>query len=95
MVRILIADDNADTRAFVRSALGSRGWTICGEAANGRQAVLMASELKPDLVIVDLSMPMMTGLELLYQAMIHTAHTRGYGEMYLRNKGVTPPTYDV
>jgi len=36
-----------------------------------------------------------TGLELLYQAMIHTAHTRGYGEMYLRNKGVVPPTYDV
>ncbi len=39
--------------------------------------------------------PSMTGLELLYQAMIHTAHTRGYGEMYLRNKGVVPPTYDV
>jgi uncharacterized damage-inducible protein DinB len=37
----------------------------------------------------------MTGLDLLYQAMIHTAHTRGYGEMYLRNKGVIPPTYDV
>jgi uncharacterized damage-inducible protein DinB len=36
-----------------------------------------------------------TGLELLYQAMIHTAHTRGYAEMYLRNKGVVPPTYDV
>ena len=36
-----------------------------------------------------------TGLELLYQAMIHTAHTRGYGEMYLRIKGVTPPTYNV
>jgi uncharacterized damage-inducible protein DinB len=35
------------------------------------------------------------GLELLYQAMIHTAHTRGYGEMYLRIKGVVPPTYDV
>ena len=32
--------------------------------------------------------PSMTGLDLLYQAMIHTAHTRGYGEMYLRNKGV-------
>jgi DNA-binding NarL/FixJ family response regulator len=63
MVRILIADDNADTRAFVRSALASRGWTLCGEAANGRQAVLMASEMKPDLVILDLSMPMMTGLE--------------------------------
>jgi uncharacterized damage-inducible protein DinB len=38
---------------------------------------------------------MMTGLDLLYEAMIHTAHTRGYGEMYLRNKGVVPPTYNV
>jgi len=37
----------------------------------------------------------MTGLELLYQAMIHTAHTRGYAEMFLRNKGITPPRYDV
>lgn len=37
----------------------------------------------------------MTGLDVLYQAMIHTAHTRGYAEMYLRNKGVTPPEYDV
>jgi uncharacterized damage-inducible protein DinB len=39
--------------------------------------------------------PAMTGLDLLYQAMIHTAHTRGYGEMYLRNKGVIPPNYAV
>jgi DNA-binding NarL/FixJ family response regulator len=63
MFRILIADDSDDTRAFVRAALSTRGWTVCGEAANGRQAVLMASQLKPDLVIVDLSMPMLTGLE--------------------------------
>jgi uncharacterized damage-inducible protein DinB len=39
--------------------------------------------------------PSMTGLDILYQAMIHTAHTRGYGEMYLRNKGITPPEYSV
>jgi uncharacterized damage-inducible protein DinB len=39
--------------------------------------------------------PDVPGLELLYQAMIHTAHTRGYAEMFLRNKGVVPPTYDV
>jgi len=39
--------------------------------------------------------PSMTGLDLLYQAMIHTAHTRGYAEMYLRNKGIVPPEYDV
>jgi hypothetical protein len=34
-------------------------------------------------------------LEFLYQAMIHTAHTRGYAEMYLRNKGIVPPEYAV
>ena len=39
--------------------------------------------------------PSMTGPDLLYQAMIHTAHTRGYGEMYLRNMGVVPPSYNV
>jgi uncharacterized damage-inducible protein DinB len=39
--------------------------------------------------------PSMTGLDLLYGAMIHTAHTRGYAEMYLRNKGIVPPDYDV
>ena len=37
----------------------------------------------------------MTGSDLLYQAMIHTAHTRGYAEMYLRNKGIVPPQYAV
>ena len=37
----------------------------------------------------------MSGLELLYQASIHTAHTRGYAEMYLRNKGIVPPEYAV
>jgi uncharacterized damage-inducible protein DinB len=39
--------------------------------------------------------PSMTGLDLLYNAMIHTAHTRGYVEMFLRNKGILPPTYSV
>jgi uncharacterized damage-inducible protein DinB len=37
----------------------------------------------------------LTGLDLLYDAMIHTAHTRGYTEMFLRNKGIVPPTYSV
>jgi uncharacterized damage-inducible protein DinB len=39
--------------------------------------------------------PAQTGLDVLYGAMIHTAHTRGYAEMYLRNKCVVPPEYDV
>ena len=37
----------------------------------------------------------MTGIDLLLNAMVHTAHTRGYSDMYLRNKGVKPPTYQV
>ena len=37
----------------------------------------------------------MTGLDLLLNAMVHTAHTRGYAEMYLRQKGITPPVYAV
>lgn len=39
--------------------------------------------------------PAMTGLDLLLNAMVHTGHTRGYADMYLRNKGVKPPTYTV
>ena len=39
--------------------------------------------------------PAMTGLDLLLNAMVHTAHTRGYSDMYLRNKGIKPPTYQV
>jgi len=37
----------------------------------------------------------MTGLDAMLNAMVHTAHTRGYSDMYLRNKGVKPPTYQV
>jgi uncharacterized damage-inducible protein DinB len=39
--------------------------------------------------------PAMTGLDLLLNAMVHTAHTRGYADMCLREKGITPPTYAV
>lgn len=39
------------------------GWQVCGEAANGREAIDRASELNPDLVILDISMPVMGGLE--------------------------------
>jgi len=39
--------------------------------------------------------PAMTGLDILLNAMVHTGHTRGYADMYLRAKGITPPTYSV
>jgi len=64
VAKILIADDNEPLRTFLKATLSEHsGWSICGEAANGRQAVLMAIQSKPDLVVLDLSMPMLNGLE--------------------------------
>lgn len=62
---ILIVDDNTIIRRALRACLEEgRQWTVCGEAPNGRAALVMAKELKPDLVVVDLSMPGMNGFEL-------------------------------
>ena len=63
-VRIVIADDHEVVRQGVRRLLQSRPeWEICGEAENGRQAVSLAQELNPDALIMDISMPLMNGLE--------------------------------
>lgn len=63
-LRILIADDHDLLRRGVRTLLQSRqGWEICGEASNGREAVTQAQELKPDIVILDISMPDLNGVE--------------------------------
>jgi CheY-like chemotaxis protein len=61
--RILIADDHEALRRGLRSALLGAGWQVCGEAADGKQAVEKTKELKPDLVLLDLSMPVMSGHE--------------------------------
>lgn len=62
--RILLADDHAIVRHGLRAYLGSvSGVEVCGEATTGREAVDLAIKTKPDLVIIDLSMPEMNGLE--------------------------------
>jgi DNA-binding NarL/FixJ family response regulator len=61
--RILIADDHEALRRGLRSALLGAGWQVVGEAADGKQAIEKTSELKPDLVLLDLSMPVMSGHE--------------------------------
>jgi DNA-binding NarL/FixJ family response regulator len=58
--RIVIADDFEMLRKGLKSLLGS---AICGEAENGQQAVERVMELRPDIVILDLTMPVMSGLE--------------------------------
>ena len=60
---ILIVDDNAVIRRTLRNIFEQEGWQICGEACNGLDAVEKAQELKPDLIVLDLSMPVMNGME--------------------------------
>src|ERR1700722_7662100 len=62
-VRILIADDNEAVRRGLRSALSSAGWEVCADVMNGKEAVAKTAELKPDLIILDISMPVMGGLD--------------------------------
>ena len=62
-LRLLIADDNATARKLLRALLETRqSWQVCGEAENGVEAVAQAAELKPDIIILDLAMPVMDGL---------------------------------
>lgn len=64
MLRILIADDHDVARRGIRSVLESRaGWEVCGEAKDGREAIEMASACKPDLILMDIGMPNLNGLE--------------------------------
>jgi DNA-binding NarL/FixJ family response regulator len=60
---VLIADDQEFTRKTLKALIESHpGWQICGEAENGHQAIQKASELQPDLIVLDLSMPLIDGL---------------------------------
>lgn len=62
--RIMIADDNAAIRRALRTVLENKGdWKVDCEAVNGRDAVDKAQRLHPDLIVLDLSMPVMNGLQ--------------------------------
>ena len=63
-LRILIVDDHPSVRVLLRSILESvPEWEVCGEATNGLLAVLQASSLNPDVIVMDLMMPECNGLE--------------------------------
>ena len=71
MLRILIADDHEVARRGIRALLESRpGWEVCGEARDGREAVEQAATLKPDLILMDIGMPNLNGLEAARQILI-------------------------
>jgi len=66
--RILLADDHAVVRGGIRILIeGEWGWEVCGEAATGREAVALAGTLKPDIVVLDVGMPELNGLDAARQ----------------------------
>jgi DNA-binding NarL/FixJ family response regulator len=68
MLRILIADDHEVARHGIRALLESHpGWVVCGEAKDGRETVELAERLTPDLILLDIGMPNLNGLEATRQ----------------------------
>jgi DNA-binding NarL/FixJ family response regulator len=67
-VRILVADDHSIVRRGVRALLETHpGWKVCGEAATGAEAVRQAKKLRPDVAVVDITMPDLNGFEATRQ----------------------------
>jgi DNA-binding NarL/FixJ family response regulator len=76
-LRILIADDHGLVRRGARAILHSRnGWRVVGEAANGREAIEKAIELKPDVAVIDIGMPELDGIEVARQIRGAVPHTK-------------------
>jgi two-component system, chemotaxis family, chemotaxis protein CheY len=62
-LRVLIVDDSETIRRITRTILRSRKWTVCGEAEDGVSGLQKFQQLKPDVVLLDLSMPDISGIE--------------------------------
>jgi DNA-binding NarL/FixJ family response regulator len=95
--RILIADDSPLARKTLQDLLQTHGWEVCGQAENGVDAVTMATELNPDVVILDLAMPSMDGLTAARQIseslptipiVMHTLHDLPQLELKAKKNGV-------
>src|SRR6202140_999938 len=74
--QILIVDDSPMVRRMVRTSVEAKtDWQVCGEAENGEVAIRMVEELNPDLVVLDLSMPVMNGLEAARHIAVNAPNT--------------------
>ena len=70
VVRVLLVDDEADIRSLLRFALEkNQGFEVVGEAANGAEAIELVAELQPTVVVLDLMMPVLSGLDALPEIM--------------------------
>jgi DNA-binding NarL/FixJ family response regulator len=96
--RILIADDHSIILGILKTLLETHtDWQVCAEAANGLEAVQKAAEFKPDLIILDLAMPVMDGLQAAREIhssspevpiLLHTDHAFSSLALEARKNGV-------
>jgi DNA-binding NarL/FixJ family response regulator len=79
-IRIVITDDHSLVRSCLRTALaGQRSLEVVGEAADGREAVALAADLKPDLILMDIAMPNLNGIDAAHQINHSCAGPNGRG----------------
>jgi two-component system, chemotaxis family, chemotaxis protein CheY len=96
---VLIVDDNAYIRRALRSIFKCESdFEVCGEAVNGRDAIAKARELHPDLIVLDLSMPVMNGLDAARKLkrlmptvplIMYSAFGDGFAEQQARLVGIS------
>ncbi len=75
-LQVLLADDHALFRQTAKALLERRGFVVAGEAADGCEAVRLARQLQPDVALVDLTMPVLGGLDAARQILEKSAETR-------------------
>jgi CheY-like chemotaxis protein len=63
-LRIMVVEDSETTRRIIRAILETREWRICGEAKNGQEAIRQFRKLRPDVVILDFTMPDLSGIDV-------------------------------
>ena len=64
-VRVLLADDESHVRLFIKTIISSMGCQVVGEATNGKEAIELFDQTTPDLVLLDINMPVMDGIAAL------------------------------